>query len=89
MRARERKILEWKEEREDETERVRERMRAEESRNGIERRIARAKRRQAAVKRGGERISNREQDFAKEKKKIDLEIKDGKKKVKDFEEKER
>ena len=35
MRERERKILEWTEEREDETERVREQMRAKESGNGI------------------------------------------------------
>ena len=80
MRERKRKILEWKEEREDETERVRERIRAKESGNGIESRIARFKIRQAAVKRRGERISKREQAFAEKNKKRDLERKDGNKK---------
>ena len=80
MRERERRILEWTEEREDETERVREHIRAKESGNGIRSNFSQYGRRQAAVKRGRERISKREQKFAEENKKRDLERKDGKKK---------
>ena len=49
------------------------------SEKGIESRIDRAKRRQTVVKRGGERILKREKGFVEEKKKNDLERKDGKK----------
>ena len=64
---------------EEENDSKRERKKAEASGKGIESRIVRARRGQTAVKRGGERISKREKGFAEEKKKNDLERKDGKK----------
>ena len=64
---------------EEENDSKRERKKAEGSGKGVESRIVRARRRQTAVKRGGERISKRERGFVEENKKSDLEIKDGKK----------
>ena len=64
---------------EEENDSKRERKKVEGSGKGIESRIVRARRRQTAVKRGGERISKRDKGFVEENKKSDLERKDGKK----------
>ena len=55
--------------REEENDSKRERKKAEESGKGIESRIVRVRRRQTAVKRGGERISKKEKGFAAKNKK--------------------
>ena len=64
---------------EEENDSKRERNKPEGSGKGVESRIVRARRRQTAVKRGGERILKGEKGFVEENKKSDLERKDGKK----------